>query len=184
MTMHANHLSNGWSEERVEFARQLWRSGNSASMIAKEIGGGLSRNAVIGKMHRIGEAKRVSPVRFYKGNGHAVKKRRRKRQTESYVSIKAPSFQAVAAALPPEPPTPDTLVSLEDIEPNQCRFPFGDPKTKDFGFCGCETVVGSSYCAGHHAVCWAAETPKRRKWQEQPSPAHNFAHFRNKEVAF
>lgn len=156
-----------WSIERTELCLQLWSDGLSASQIAERMGG-ISRNAVIGKVHRAGLA-HTKP----RSTRHATVRARRRGVEPSHLAVvvkvsgkatkrgiapgtrfkpdvKLPSSPAVnAAPLPPEPPKPDKLFKLSDLEDNQCRFPFGDPKSKDFGFCGCVKAAGSSYCPGH-----------------------------------
>lgn len=183
--MHANHLSNTWSVERVDLAVSMWNAGRSAGEIAKRLGG-VSRNAVIGKIHRLdarppeGITIKRKPVPKKYGQPPQPKARRKRADRK----LLAPMF--AVAPLPPEPPKPDKLVSLSNLEDNQCRFPFGDPKTAEFGYCGCETLPGSRYCPGHHGVCFTAPKPVERPLRANVRRVVRFRDYTTvlKEVAF
>lgn len=137
--------STGWNDARVELLKKLWNDGLSASQCAKRIGGGLTRNAVIGKVNRLGlSARKKAEVRSRR---RARTKPPIDRESRKFISGEPP------AALPPEPQRPEKLVSFAELEPHQCRFIYGDPKTADFGFCGCKTEPGLPYCAGHMQAC-------------------------------
>ena len=120
----------GWTEERVEQLTALWGSGKSASEIA-QILGGITRNAVIGKAHRLGLSGRPSPIK-------------RKQ---------APRPVAVA-----DEPTGATILSLTE---RMCRWPIGDPRSPGFRFCGRAAVPGQSYCAEHAAQAYQAPRSRR-----------------------
>ena len=150
-----------WTEERVEMAEKLWAQGHSARAIAKQLGG-LTRNAVIGKMHRLGHKRSDfgQGQTFGKAASIALRKRRKPKRC---ASLKVGPLVAVEGPLPPEQPAPDKLVRLADLEDHQCRYPFGDPKREGFGFCGCQTAQGQSYCDHHQRLCTTAPTPTRKK---------------------
>lgn len=154
-----------WNDDRVNELKQLWAKGLSAGVIALRMQG-FSRNAIIGKVHRLGLPGRATPIgKARLGGRKSVALQRARRKTKPQESIrfgKVKSYEPVAVApLPPEPPKPSKLFKLVDLEDNQCRFPFGDPKSKDFGFCGCVKSPGSSYCPGHAHLCLT--TPDRSK---------------------
>lgn len=133
----------GWTEERVSLLKQLWGQGKTASEIAKELGEGVSRNAVIGKAHRLKLSNRVSPIQQNKKQKEQkpVRQPRGKKQ-------KLPEFKGLE-------------VSLQDLNNNMCRWPSGDPKDDDFSFCGCETVPGLPYCKTHAQIAYQAATRNR-----------------------
>jgi GcrA cell cycle regulator len=141
-----------WNEERTDLLKKFWAEGLSAGQICGRLGG-TTRNAVIGKVHRLGLQGRATTVRM-KSRQRAKKAARR---------LEFPKQPIVAVTpLPPEPPRPAKLVTLAKLKEDQCRFPFGDPKTADFGFCGCKKVAGASYCAGHLAMCTQAPTVRKK----------------------
>lgn len=167
-----------WNEERVDLLKKLWSEGLSCSVMAKQLGG-VTRNAVIGKVHRLGLSGRVTTQRM------KYRKRARAKKIRTDGHVFAPTF--AREPLPPEPSRPKKLFTLDSLTDSQCRFPYGDPKTVEFGFCGCEKMPGSSFCAGHHGKVWQGVPVKPRKSTEHPSCSRSAQSFggkyRNKEVA-
>ncbi|MGD9724499.1 MAG: GcrA family cell cycle regulator [Pirellulales bacterium] len=156
-----------WTPDRIERLIELWRAGYSAGAIAAMMGG-TSREAVCGKIWRLSRTvpglQRVEPtnIKYYHVAAKITRKIRDGRKAQDRPqegSERAPNFSATP--LPPEPPPPPRMVSLADLDAGQCRFPFGDPKTAEFGFCGCPSMPGQSYCAAHHKLCFTAYTPRR-----------------------
>jgi GcrA cell cycle regulator len=166
-----------WSEERTTECVQLWNQGHSASTVARMLGG-VSRNAVIGKIHRLGLAhtkplgRPVNKVRRAKSKVPRAPNRTWRAVERHPLHVMPSKPVLVQHALPPEPPRPAKLVSFADLEDNQCRFIYGDPKTADSGFCGCETAPGSSYCLGHHVKCVGAVQPRKLTPCVQNQPGH------------
>jgi len=154
---------NPWTPERIEKLLELWGHGYSASQCAKMIGG-VTRNAVIGKAHRLGLSDRKTVRR---SAPKPRPKRARKDREPSRPKVCAPVI--AETALPPEPVTPDRLYSLTEITEREeaervklCRFIYGDTKgIEPWGYCGCVSAPGSSYCAGHHNVVWRSLEVKR-----------------------
>lgn len=135
-----------WTEERVAELKRLWLEGQSASQVARQLGG-VSRNAVIGKVHRMGLAGRdppaspralggLSPGRG-KSNVAANIARRRTARAVQPVQPRAPRVELTPTA---------TLLTLT---PNGCRWPIGDPQEPGFGFCGRLRADQVSYCRQH-----------------------------------
>lgn len=136
-----------WTDERVELLTKLWGEGKTAAEIAKELGG-VTRNAVIGKAHRLKLSNRVSPIQQNKK-------------------------PAVVKAVAPAPSLPERKIQkaasqdnrqgvpLVDLKANQCRWPLGDPREESFGFCGCKNIAGLPYCAEHAKVAYQAATRNR-----------------------
>lgn len=149
-----------WDQTKVDTLKTLWAKGLSASQVAREMGI-RSRSAIIGKVHRLCLPYRTTITRFY-GTGRPARERdaaiRLKRSQRS-----APRRVTFASGpLPPEPPRPKKLFTLDSLTDSQCRFPYGDPKTVEFGFCGCEKMPGSSYCPGHHGKVYAGVPVRER----------------------
>lgn len=128
-------MSVDWSDERVERLKSLWLEGKSASQIA-EILGGVTRNAVIGKAHRLGLDSRPSPIRRSATPRPEAPPRRR-----------AEPQRAGATVL--------------DLTERMCRWPHGHPGDASFHFCGKKTEPGMPYCAEHAAVAY--QTPSSRR---------------------
>ena len=132
--------ASGWTEILVEELRQAWAAGLSAGVIAKQLGNGISRSAVIGKAHRLElpphkhapSAQRPPTVRPYK-----------KRILRLRIDQQQP--------LPPEVPRPPRMrrLPLLELEDGQCHWPVGDPRRKGFFFCAADAVEGRPYCAWH-----------------------------------
>lgn len=135
-----------WTVERTERAVALWNKGTSAGVIAHELGG-VTRNAVIGKMLRLGlrRAGDKTVKRKTYASNHRVKPR------VNNFDRRVMRCDLTPLPLPADEPPGKPLVTFDGLEPHHCRAPYGDPKQPGFGFCGCEKVPGKSYCAAHLA---------------------------------
>ena len=155
-----------WTLERKERVKKLWADGLSASQIAAELGG-VTRNAVIGLVHRLGLSGRAKsppsaeprpayrPSRLLAGAGGDF----------GFPNGAA----AVAAPLPEKPQEEEALVipfaqrkTLLQLASGHCRWPVGDPGSGDFFFCGGEAIEGRPYCAYHHRVAYQPPSDRRR----------------------
>jgi GcrA cell cycle regulator len=137
-----------WADgARIERLKRLWAEGHSAEIIAAMLGE-TTRNAVIGKVHRLGLPGR--------------------RTVSRSCSIRRPFGHAARRSAPPLPPRPPVAralpvpvqlelpgtaaISVRTLRPSHCRWPHGDPKRPGFHFCGRQKAAGSSYCLHHAAV--------------------------------
>jgi GcrA cell cycle regulator len=153
--------STGWTEARIETLKQLWADGMSASQIASRIGG-VSRNAVIGKVHRLGLSGRATVSRL-----RPV--RRSIRVSPIPSRTPAPPARTMGEAgrhlLPPVPagvgPSPAGRIDLASLTDGACRWPLGDPKQPDFHFCGGH-ANGAVYCEHHARIAYQATARQRR----------------------
>ena len=131
-----------WNEEKVEKLKELWGKGSTASQIA-EIIGGISRNAVIGKAHRLNlsskiKAKGTSSNQNFKNNiGESDLKKRQGRKSK---------FQSLIIEKDFEPENPK---KLEELDENSCKWPIGHPEEESFYFCGRSSLKDFSYCKLH-----------------------------------
>ena len=131
-----------WTEEKVAKLKELWGKGNTASQIA-EIIGGISRNAVIGKAHRLNLSAKIktrtaaSSQNFDNGTNekNTQSKRRRKSKFKSLIIEK--DFE------------PENPKQLEELDENSCKWPIGHPDEKTFYFCGGSSLKDFSYCKLH-----------------------------------
>jgi GcrA cell cycle regulator len=143
-----------WTNERIDELRRLWGQGQTASRIA-ELLGGVTRNAVIGKAHRLGLRGRPSPIRREEGHQAAPRQARTAQAAaiaeELTREVVAPVVET-PAPLPPlpaeAPPMPSAGKALRSGT-KACSWPMGDPKQPGFHFCGEEAVPGRPYCAAH-----------------------------------
>ena len=131
-----------WNDEKVAKLRELWGKGNTASQIA-EIIGGISRNAVIGKAHRLNLSAKIKTrststnqnlKNFREENKTKVKRGRRSR------------FKSLIIEKDFEPENPK---QLEELDENSCKWPIGHPNEKSFYFCGRSSLKDFSYCKLH-----------------------------------
>ena len=131
-----------WTNERVALLKRLWGEGKTAAEIAKELGG-ITRNAVIGKAHRLKLSNRISPIQ------QNIKKVVRP------LSEEKPVIRSRAAANI-ERPIMIKGVKLSELKDKMCHWPIGDPKDEKFHFCGCTTVAGLPYCGDHAKMAYQA----------------------------
>ena len=131
-----------WTEEKVTKLKELWGKGNTASQIA-EIIGGISRNAVIGKAHRLNLSAKIktraatSNQNFNNTYEDKNQKNRRGRKSK---------FKSLIIEKDFEPENPKTL---EELDENSCKWPIGHPNEKSFYFCGRSSLKDFSYCKLH-----------------------------------
>ena len=179
-----------WTDERVEILKKMWGEGQSASVIAKELGG-VTRNAVIGKVHRLGLSNRAG------SGGSSTKTAAEKKpkaaakpkpapkpepKTESAAPERAlsPAARKIIPAgqpLPPQPSaneiSPEALAKVNEVEKTSkkislmeltertCKWPVGDPATEDFWFCGLPVQQGKPYCEAHVGVAFQPMSSRR-----------------------
>ena len=140
-----------WTDEKVNKLKELWGKGNTASQIA-EILGGVSRNAVIGKAHRLNLSAKIikrsvtSSVNSLKFKQKNINKKSRKFKFTSLLLDK--NFE------------PAKNLSLEELNENTCKYMEGHPDENDSSFCGRKTIEKFSYCALHLMIVFQ---PKGKK---------------------
>ena len=145
-----------WNEEKVEKLKELWGKGSTASQIA-EIIGGISRNAVIGKAHRLNLSSKIktrnasSSQNFDNSSEDNSSKQRKGRKSK---------FQSLIIEKDFEPENPK---KLEELDESSCKWPVGHPEEESFYFCGRSSLKDFSYCKLHLLYAYQ---PKGRK--EEP----------------
>ena len=161
-----------WTDERVELLKKLWADGLSASRIAAELGG-VSRNSVIGKVHRLGLSGRA------KSASASVPRQRKPRVHHQHMMrIARPGVRGNTALAPmpvyeadlePEPQVIENIIpigqrcTILELTESTCRWPIGDPSAADFFFCGGKTVEGLPYCGYHSRIAYQPVSERRRE---------------------
>lgn len=146
----------GWSDDRITTLKTLWLEGLSASQIAKQLGG-VTRNAVIGKIHRLGLS----------GRGQPSKPARLERPAAPRVARRPALTKASATVRSPTPPSrpepvpegPGLVSSMSLLGAHACKWPIGDPKADGFSFCG--RMASGPYCPAHKAQAFRPGTAWR-----------------------
>jgi len=119
-----------WTDEKVATLKQLWTEGLTTGEIGKRLG--VSKNAVVGKAHRLELESRPSPIK-------------RKEATKVVEKVKE---------------VESGKMSITDLTLTTCRWPIGDPKDDDFHFCGKKIPVGRTYCPEHAHVAYVKPNKK------------------------
>ena len=166
-----------WTDERVELLRKLWSEGLSASQIAAQLGG-VSRNAVIGKVHRLKLSSRgraaAAPVRQKKATQApvagktAVKTVTRAMPASVGATALQTMFDAEPVARQITRPAENVVVpisrrlKLVQLSERTCKWPNGDPLAEDFSFCGAESAETGPYCTYHARVAFQPASDSKR----------------------
>ena len=171
----------GWTEERVELLKKLWQEGLSASQIAKQLGG-VTRNAVIGKVHRLGLSGRAAPSKPARPTFKAPRPARpvsatpSQPQRSTFKTPRAPRpaiaaapapRRAIEASMPAQLPSPALIneepgtATVLTLGAHMCKWPIGDPAMDNFTFCGRRSGDGP-YCHEHSQVAYQPAQAKKR----------------------
>ncbi len=144
-----------WTNERIATLRKMWNDGKTANEIAKALGNDISRNAVIGKAHRLKLSKRPSPL--------PVKHIHLKHDLpfpclakKHHMTVKAEARRA--ARVDANEKVFGTGKTLLDLQPNECRWPVGEPPL----FCSA-TIEKGVYCAEHNAIAYQGKNHDNEK---------------------
>ncbi|QMU57969.1 MAG: GcrA cell cycle regulator [Boseongicola sp.] len=175
-----------WTDDRVDLLKKMWGEGQSASQIAKELGG-VTRNAVIGKVHRLGLSnrsggtpaapeKKAAKEKAAPAAKAATKVAPQDKVIEVTVTPRKPIVPA-GQPLPPQPSaneiSPEALATVREVEKTAkrislmeltertCKWPIGDPATDDFWFCGLGVQQGKPYCEAHVGVAFQPMSSRR-----------------------
>jgi GcrA cell cycle regulator len=151
-----------WTDDRIATLKHYWTDGLSASQIAQKLGE-VTRNAVIGKVHRLGLAGRGNSSR--RGTSRRAStsrptqrtpaRRYRQRSARPVSKKQLPPVLDRSPILPELGPPPCTPVTVPRLTPFVCRWPEGDPKSSDFHFCGrIKTKEAIPYCDHHAAIAF------------------------------
>ena len=152
-----------WTEEKVAKLKELWGKGNTASQIA-EIIGGISRNAVIGKAHRLNLSAKIktrtatSSQNFDKVTNEKNSQIRKGRKNKFKSLIIEKDFE------------PENPKQLEELDENSCKWPIGHPNEKTFYFCGRSSLKDFSYCKLHLLYAYQPKGKKDEVTEKEEVP--------------
>ena len=152
-----------WTDEKVAKLKELWGKGNTASQIA-EIKGGISRNAVIGKAHRLNLSAKIktrtatSTQNFENSIGEKNIKDKKIRKSKFKSLIIEKDFE------------PENPKQLEELDENSCKWPIGHPDEKNFYFCGRSSLKDFSYCKLHLLYAYQPKGKKEEITEKEEVP--------------
>ncbi len=152
-----------WTEEKVAKLKELWGKGNTASQIA-EIIGGISRNAVIGKAHRLNLSAKIktraatSNIKFENSLDERNNKNRQFRKSKFKSLIIEKDFE------------PENPKSLEELDESVCKWPIGHPNEKSFYFCGRSSLKDFSYCKLHLLYAYQPKGKREEQSEKEEVP--------------
>jgi len=157
-----------WNDERVDVLKKLWSDGLSASQIASRLGG-VTRNAVIGKVHRLGLSGRATTSRM-KSHRPRVRSQAAKRLKPRMANAGNTAFRNLylGDTEPYVQPAEELVIPLSERKYIQtltgscCRWPIGDPQLPEFHFCGGKKIPGLPYCEVHARRAYQPPQARRR----------------------
>ncbi len=153
-----------WTAKAIDLLRALWAEGHSTAEIGRRMG--VTKNAIVGKAHRLDLPARPSPIRKQEAGGAQPSVPRRSPSVREAAAA-LPTRQAVVQAPPPPapPPAPAATVAAVRHFPRaslrSCCWPIGEPGTREFRFCAAEADPGRPYCAEHSAIAYVRARDRR-----------------------
>jgi GcrA cell cycle regulator len=201
--------STTWTSARIGILQELWGSGLSAKEIAVRLGGGITRNAVIGKAHRLGLSSRPSPIKRVPGEKMVGASTMKTRMSAPKAMSLRRDVMVGSGAYKPQALMRDNAAESEQrmrrsegasyaprvfkasgqtatqAQAQQCRWPVGDPLKPGFHFCDSMSIPGLPYCYDHACMAYqgskkkSPSAPREDMVVEPGSEASNFGAVNN-----
>lgn len=140
-----------WTDEMVEGLKKMWKQGLTTNEIAKNLG--VSKNSIVGKVHRLNLTARPSPIKKKEDESAADKTEAAKPEAKNIKKITINPVEIKAPA-PEKAPGGGTCLKLTELDNHTCRWPVGDPRDDNFCFCGKKVRGGQTYCEEHAAIAY------------------------------
>jgi GcrA cell cycle regulator len=162
-----------WTDDRVSLLKKLWMEGHSAAQIAKQLGGGVTRNAVIGKVHRLGLAGRATPSRPAKRPARQQARPRLGQSPSTPASprprmVVSPPILHIVPPLEPLRRADGSVTTVLTLSERVCKWPIGEPGTDEFAFCGRQKCDGGPYCMEHARLAFQPQQTKKKRIYGEP----------------
>ena len=152
-----------WNEEKVNKLKELWGKGNTASQIA-EIIGGVSRNAVIGKAHRL-NLSAIIKTRTATSNQNFENS-----LEEKNIKVKRSGKSKFKSLIIEKDFEPENPKQLEELDESSCKWLIGHPDEKSFYFCGRSSLKDFSYCKLHLLYAYQPKGKKEEVADKEDVP--------------
>jgi len=162
-----------WNEKKVDKLKELWGNGSTASQIA-EIIGGISRNAVIGKAHRLNlsskiKTRNVSSAKNFDSRTVGINSKQKQGRKSKFKSL------LIEKDFEPENPK-----KLEELDESSCKWPVGHPEETSFYFCGRSSLKDFSYCKLHLLYAYQ---PKGKKEEPATNKEEEVSQYTDKKIS-
>ena len=139
-----------WTNEMISQLKQMWKKGLTTNEIAKELG--VSKNSIVGKVHRLNLTARPSPIKKREGDESAVVTQGPlKLEMNDETQTPKPTITINTIEVKAHQ---NTCLKLSELDSHTCRWPIGDPKDDNFCFCGKRVKAGQTYCDEHSAIAY------------------------------
>ena len=160
-----------WNEQKVNKLKELWGNGSTASQIA-EIIGDISRNAVIGKAHRLNLSSKIKTKNSSSQNFNNNSEENNLKQKQ----VRKAKFKSLIIEKDFEPENPKKLEELDEVS---CKWPIGHPEEESFYFCGRSSLKDFSYCKLHLLYAYQ---PKGKREEPITDKDEEVSHYATKKV--
>lgn len=149
-----------WTEEMIDSLKQMWKEGLTTTEIAKRLG--VSKNSIVGKVHRLNLKARPSPIKKKEETVVAettgTKEENTKQATKSIKKINISPISVSTEKVKKE----SSCLKLTELDNHTCRWPIGDPRDDNFCFCGKAVRSGQTYCEEHSAIAYVKPVKKEK----------------------
>lgn len=147
-----------WTDEMVEDLKKMWKKGLTTNEIAKNLG--VSKNSIVGKVHRLNLTARPSPIKKKEENVVAPEVASEAAKTEKIIAKSTSVLINSDSIRKNNISTNPSCLKLTELDNHSCRWPIGDPKDDNFCFCGKKVKSGQTYCEEHSALAYVKPVKK------------------------